>query len=253
MYISASGALNAMYRQDLAANNLANSGTIGFKPVHSEIRQRDPARLEDNLLIPSDRLIERLGAGVLAEPTQIRLTQGALLTTANALDLAIEGEGFLLVRASASQSGDRLRLSRDGRLSLDSNGRLVNQAGLAVLDDANRPITLDPALATVIHEDGSVSQGGGEVARLAFVTVRDPEGLEPEGESLFRASASNLRSASDAGGRIVQGAIEQSSVDEIDALMDMQSASRAAQSNIEMISRYDRLMEAAISRFARVA
>lgn len=252
MYISASGALNAMFRQDIATNNLANSTTIGFKPVMAGVLQRDPARVEDRLDLPSDRLIERLGGGVLAHATRVRLGQGTIEMTANDLDLAIEGEGFFMVQSLTSQDGDRLRLTRDGRFTLDSEGRLVNQAGLPVLDDRQLPIELDPTRSVTVLETGVVTQSGEPVARLQFVVPDDPAELQPEGESLFRLSADAQRRTRDAGGRVVQGAVEHSGVDELRALMDMQDASRAAQTNLDMVSRYDRLLEQAITRFARV-
>lgn len=253
MYISASGALNAMFRQDVATNNLANATTIGFKPVMSAVRQRDPARLEDGLDLPTDRLIEQLGGGVLAQAARVRLDQGPLESTGNELDLAIEGEGFFMVRPLTSQDGDRLRLTRDGRFTLNAEGRLVNQAGLLVLDDRQLPIEIDPRGTVTVLESGVLMQGGEPVARLAFVQPDDPAALEPEGESMLRLPADEMRRLGDAPGRVVQGAIEGSGVDALRTLIDMQDASRAAQSNLDMVSRYDRLLEQAINRFARIA
>ncbi len=45
LQISASGAMTAMYRQDVLTNNLANASTVGFKPDVPSTYQRDPVRL----------------------------------------------------------------------------------------------------------------------------------------------------------------------------------------------------------------
>ena len=46
LYLSATGALSSMHRQDVLAHNLANVNTIGFKPDQVDARQRRPERLE---------------------------------------------------------------------------------------------------------------------------------------------------------------------------------------------------------------
>ena len=46
LYLAASGALDAVRRQEVLTNNLVNSETIGFKPDMVFGRQRLPARLE---------------------------------------------------------------------------------------------------------------------------------------------------------------------------------------------------------------
>ena len=66
MQISASGALSGLYRMDVFSNNLANINTTGFMPDVPVIRQRDAAAREDGLgAMPSNELVERLGAGVM--------------------------------------------------------------------------------------------------------------------------------------------------------------------------------------------
>lgn len=99
LQISASGVLTSMYRQDVLANNLANMSTVGYKPDVPTTMLRDPARIEDDLgFMPSNDLIERLGAGVLSAPNRVSFAQGALETTNRPMDLAIEGDGFFVVR-----------------------------------------------------------------------------------------------------------------------------------------------------------
>jgi len=255
LYISAAGAQTSIYRQDLFAGNLANIDTVAFKPDVATVRQRSPARAEDNLpFLPSNRLLEKLGAGPLLADNRVNYGQGPIQTTGNELDLAIEGDGFFSVLASRSGAADEVRYTRDGRLTLDSRGRLVLAAsGKPVLDTNQRTISINPEHGPVqIDSDGLIRQDDLPLTRIALVDFPDRSALRKEGESLFAASPAALSSRKTATGRIRQHAIESSGVEEISTLMQLTSAARAVQANIGMMTYSDRMMEQAISRFARV-
>jgi flagellar basal-body rod protein FlgF len=255
LYISASGALNASFRQDVLTGNLANVNTVGFKPGTSITRQREPARAEDGLWhMPSDELLERLGAGVMGMPTTVDFTQGAITPTGNDLDLAIRGEGFFALMADQDDSGDRWRLTRDGRFTLDARHRLVSvSSGEPVIGADGRPITLRPDAKVSVAGDGVLEQDGAPVGQLAFFEVSSPERLRQAGGGAFIASDSQISNRQPASGVIQQAAVEESAVNEIKTLMGIQAASREAQSNLNMIQYHDRLLDQTINRFARVA
>ncbi len=256
MYISASGALTAMYRQDVITNNLANANTPGFKASLAIARQRDPVRIEDGLgHLPSNAMLERLGAGVMMSPTRLSLSQGPIKQTGNDLDIAIRGEGFLVLRHESGKEGETLRLTRDGRLARGPDGLLVRATdGKVVLDENQRVIRLPDRGAIHIDARGEIRIDGVRVARLALVRVDDPSGLRPAGEGMYapdqRAMTGGLERAS---GTIVQGAIEGSGVNPISAMMEMTAASRAFEANIGMIAQQDRLIERAINGLGRIA
>ena len=254
MQLSVSGALSNMYRQDVLTNNLSNLNTPGFKPDTPVLRQRDPVREEDGVgFLPSNALLERLGAGTVPAFNRISFEQGALESTGNPLDAAIEGDGFFVVRTGGDGLGDTLRLTRDGRFTLDGEGRLVMATGgAAVLDDGNGEITLDPKLPVTIDRDGSIRQGGGVVARLRVAEPADRSQLTKEGESLFAGPASVIDSLDDAPGIVRQNHIERAAVDEIRAMMQIASAGGAARRNLGMIDYHDRMLDRAINTFGRV-
>src|SRR5512133_1500142 len=115
LYLSATGVLTNSYRQDVIANNLANSETVGFKKDLALFQQRLTEAQERRW--PSSRsnpALEMLGGGAFASPTSIDLTEGDLEPTDNPQDLAILGQGFFAV----SEQG-QTRLTRDGRLMVD--------------------------------------------------------------------------------------------------------------------------------------
>ncbi len=256
MYISASGALTSMYRQDVITNNLANASTPGFKPSLAIARQRDPVRAEDGLgHLPSNAMLERLGAGVMMSPTRLSLVQGPIEQTGNDLDIAIRGEGFFVLRHESGQDGDTLRLTRDGRLARGADGLLVRATdGKAVLDEHQREIRLPERGSIQIDARGQIRVDGVPIARLALVRVEDPRGLQPAGEGMYAPDARTMTGGLErASGTIVQGAIEGSGVNPISAMMEMTAASRAFATNIGMIAQQDRLIERAINGLGRIA
>ncbi len=255
--ISASGVVTNMYRQDVMANNLANVGTVGFKPDSAFVMQRDAVRIEDGLMsLPSNALLERLGAGTLLGRNRVSQKQGELETTGNPLDAAIRGSGFFVMQAEGSGGEQRVRLTRDGRFTLNENGRLVGSAtGLAVLDESGRTINVDRrAGALAINRDGTITQGGRAVAKMQVSTVPDAWSLKKLGDNLFEPTAgqaNRMEASGDA--EVVGGALEQSGVDPVQAIMGVTNAGSAVSSNARMMQLQDELMGRAINTLGRVS
>ncbi|HYE03373.1 MAG TPA: flagellar hook-basal body complex protein [Phycisphaerales bacterium] len=248
--IAASGLLTSMYRQDVAANNLANLETVGFKPDFASTMSRAGVAEEDGLLsLPRNRLLDRLGAGVLLAPNRVKLAQGSLEETGNQLNVALEGDGFLVARAGEGPDG--LRLTRDGRLAVDTSGRLVlATSGLPVLDTAGKPVQVGHA-GFKVESDGAITRDGLALARLRLARVSHPRHLSKLGQGLYAAPDGALAPASPAT-RVVQGAVERSGVDPIAAMMDVTSAASSVTSHSRLVQLYDELMGRTISTLGRV-
>jgi flagellar basal-body rod protein FlgG len=256
LYVSASGVLTSMYRQDVLANNLANVNTAGYKPDAVATRQREAARVEDGLAgMPSNRLLERLGAGALLAPNRTSFAQGAMETTGNPLDAAIQGPGFFKVSAGAGSGKDRIRLTRDGRFTTDSQGRLMTIAGgLPVLDDKDTPIVVSPNAGSArIKADGGIEQNGVTVARIGLVEAPNLGALQKVGGNMFRPTATQAAGLRPATGTIQPESIERSGVDPIQAMLGITNASMAVSNNARMIQLHDDLMNRAINTLGRVA
>lgn len=110
-----SGLLSAQQGLNVVSNNLANAGTVGFKSGSAQFSDIYPAGGEG------------IGQGAAAEFTQQNYSQGDLRTTNNPLDLAIQGNGFFIVKNNGATS-----YSRDGAFQLSSTGELQNSNGSAV-------------------------------------------------------------------------------------------------------------------------
>lgn len=255
LQISASGVLTSMHRQDVLANNLANITTTGFKEDLVTFRARAVVRDEDGVRhLPSNRMLEQLGAGVLVEPTRTSFEQGTIETTDNALDVAIRGEGFLVVQHAEGARDGMLRLTRDGRMTLDERGRLVRSTdGMLVLDSRDRPIRVDRDRPVEITTEGEVVQDGGVVARLGLVTVQDETALIKQGGNVWGVTEGNRGLVRAGRVRLQPRAIEASAVDPIRAMMGITSAGHAVAGNARMIEMQDRMTGLAINTLGRVS
>lgn len=255
LQISAHGAMTALYRSDVIANNMANFATDGFKPDVPVTRQRAVVREEDGLShLPSNLLIEQLGAGPHMAPNYINFKQGPIETTDRPFDLAITGHGFFQV---AVGDDNRVRLTRDGRFDIDEQGRLVQAAtGHRLLDDRLSPIYISRqghAGPVDINGDGLVRQSDRIIARISLVDLPDRRRLGREGAGLFVVPPDRHDQLTTAPGRVLQHAIEKSSVNEISTLKDLTDAFGAVSANTRMMSYADDMLDRAINRLGRVA
>ncbi|BAM04822.1 flagellar hook-basal body protein [Phycisphaera mikurensis] len=254
LYLSAAGALTASHRQDVAANNLANVNTVGFKPQLAAAQARPPEAVED--LAPmrtSNQLLERLGGGTVVAASRVSLQAGPVVTTGNPLDAMLpQANAFFTVENT--QTPGEPALTRDGRFLVSEAGELVNQAGARVLDDRGLPIRLPEGVPAQLEADGRVTAGGGLAGRLGVVEVAaaDAAALRPIGGNRF-ALLGGAGTAAVAGPVLEVGATEGSASEPIRQLTSMLSAGKSASSNYRMIQNHDLLMDRAINTLARVA
>ena len=250
--IAAAGVITAMYRQDVAANNLANVETAGFKGDCSFTMPRNAAHQEPgNANLPSNALLDRLGGGVLLAPNRVDFTQGQITPTDNPLDVAIQGSGFLTVESSTP---GQIRLTRDGRMTIDSTGKLVTSTtGQAVLDSSGQTISLNRQAPIAVDGDGNIRQNGQSVAKLAFTDVPDRRILKKQGGGFYTVTAAAAKSNLAATGQLVQNAVERSSVDPIMAMTAMQNASSDLNASLRVMQVQTDMMKLAVNTFGRVS
>lgn len=247
LYVSASGVLSSSHRQDVLANNLANAETAGFKRDLSLFRHRLTEAQERRLPTSySDPLWEKIGGGMLLSPTHTDHTQGAMEDTGNALDLAIEGEGFFTVR-----DGNETLLTRDGRLMVDRTGRLVTTTGKPVLGRNGSTIALDPTMPAQVTKEGAVVQAGEMMGQINVVAVADKGQLTKRGQSLFsHPSVSTLKSADSP---IRSGVVEGSNVNPTTELVQLMETQRQLEANANMIRYQDQALAKLVNEVGKIA
>jgi flagellar basal-body rod protein FlgF/flagellar basal-body rod protein FlgG len=153
---------------------------------------------------------------------QLSQAQGALQTTGNPLDLAIEGQGFFQV-----QTSNGLRYTRDGSFHRSSNGQLVTSAGEPVLSSAGKPIVMPPGEISV-GADGVLSAVGGAVATVGVFTFPKGAELTAEGADRYIApSGATPSAAKDA--TVHQSALEAANQDVVQGSLDLIVMQRQAE------------------------
>lgn len=224
LYIAAGGMVAEQLRQDQLANDLANASTPGYKPERAAQESFGDVLLANR---QTGQPIGSIGLGVDVSRVGVDLTQGPLRETDEPLDVALQGEGFLVV-----QTPDGNRYTRDGQLSQDAQGRLVTASGLPVLGDGGQPIAIPAGAKPEIAADGTVTAGGRTVGKLALVTLQNPV---KQGDGLFAGTAGQAP----AGTTFRQGYLEGSAVDPAKAMVDMMVSMRSYESSQRVIHALD--------------
>jgi flagellar basal-body rod protein FlgF len=247
LYLSASGVLANSFRQDVIANNIANSETVGFKKDLTMLQQRPTAAQETGHWSQTDALLEPMGGGLLAARPAVNTAPGDLEPTSNPLDVALQGDGYLAV-----SSQGQTYLTRNGQMILDRSGRLVlsNNPAQAVLDSRQNPIALDSTSPVIFASDGTITQKGKVVAKLGLFNVADGSQLHKVGGTLL--GISDGAKLSEAQPAVHSGFIERSNVDpstELTALMETQ---RELEANANMIHIQDETLDKLVNDVGRV-
>jgi flagellar hook protein FlgE len=154
-FFAATSGINATSRAlSEIGNNIANAQTVGYKSRTVSFGDLFGATIGGGGT--SSALVEGRGVRVLGiDPS---FTQGSLQTTSNALDLAIDGDGFFQVNDVAGNTF----FSRAGQFNIDSTGNIVNPAGLRLQGfqvDPNGNIlgTLGDMVLTTTQQIGTAS------------------------------------------------------------------------------------------------
>jgi flagellar basal-body rod protein FlgG len=236
-------------RMKTISNNLANVNTTGFKRdrasfvtlMYQDERGAGAASGADTQYATG----LGTGTGVRVAGTERIHAQGTLIQTDNALDLAIEGQGFFaVVLPDGTQA-----FSRDGGFKLSANGELVTNAGLRLA----QPIAIpDGAERITIAPDGTVTAAIAgqaapvEVGQIPLTRFLNAAGLLPIGDNLYRETAGSgppqQGVAGQAGlGNLRQGALEGSNVSTVQELVDMIETQRAYEINAKVINAADEM------------
>jgi flagellar hook protein FlgE len=103
----------------VVGDNIANTNTTGFKGSRAAFGDILSSSMGGSSSF-------QIGRGSALQAVQQQFVQGTLETTSNPLDLAIEGDGFFIVK---DQNGAQY-YTRAGQFKLDKNGDIVNPEGM---------------------------------------------------------------------------------------------------------------------------
>ncbi len=232
LYAAAAGMSAQQSELDAIGVDLANVSTPGYRAERVAFSEL----LHNSFDVSGTQM--SAGAGASSREIGRSEAQGAIEQTGQPLDLAIEGEGYFQVKGAEGQT----QLTRDGGFGVDASGTLVDASGRQLVP----PITIPAGAAAsrlVVSSDGTVTLGGRTLGRVELATVPAPGGLLADGEGGFTPTAASGTPQTGSGGRLVQGALEQSNVDmgrEMAAMVstqrDYQMSSTAIQTESQMMS-----------------
>jgi len=250
LYLSGQGAETQALRQAVLANNLANAATTAFKPEVPVFRAHFPFDVAEQMpaLVPDT--LELQTGGVELAATLTDHSQGPLQVTHRKLDVAVVGPGFLQVR-----QGQETFLTRNGRLTLDAEHRLVTaDLGDPVMGADGQPLVIPAEAAGVdIAPDGgvfAVDSSGGRVGigQLALVEPGERVPLVKQGDSYYVAQGP-LRPAVQA--QIRQGVLEESVVQPVAAMVELIQTARTFEMNMSLLRFQDEMAAQLLQGIAR--
>lgn len=221
LYAAYTGLLARTQALDVAANNLANTGTNGFRAG----RQSFGSMIADAVGADASQVGHAANQFGMLGANRVSDSQGLMTSTGNPLDLALEGSGYFTV-----QTSNGMRYTRDGSFRVSDAGVLTTSAGDPVLNTAGAPMML-PSGDVKVGDDGTISvsnaSGSNVVGQLGIASLGPGGAVAAEGASLYRAADGVTPTASTA--TVRQGALEGSNEDAVHGTMQLMLMQRQAE------------------------
>jgi len=225
LYTSATGMVGYQQWLDVAANNLANISTTGFKA--------DQMNFAESLLrtVRADGgrgpVLGTVSTGPRPTDMSTDFTKGSEQATGNHLDIMLESPRAMLKISTP----EGIRFFRGGSLDVDQNRQLITKDGYPVLDRNDNPVTMPPN-SYQITEDGRVMVDGVPTIELAMVTGT----FGKAGKNQFVALGP-VTDATDR--RVLTGVLEGSNVSAIDAMVQMVRVQRLFEMAQRSVQQHD--------------
>lgn len=254
--IAATGMNAQQLNVEVIANNIANINTTAFKRARAEFtdllyQSERPAGVPNRgnqEPIPEGA---QVGLGVRTAAIRNLHLQGALTSTGNKFDLAINGRGWFQIEGSNGETF----YTRAGAFNKNANGQVVTLDGNLL-----QPAITIPQDATelVVNETGEVfARVGGQVdpqslGQITLANFANDAGLLPLGGNLYQeTTASGAPVVGVPGdpsfGTVEQGYLELSNVDPVREITELITAQRSYEMNSKVIQAVDE-MYSTISR-----
>ena len=198
---AASGMKSRMESLSLMANNLANSGTSGYKS-DSEFY---------GLYVGADASGSAEDGSASTSPEIERqwtdFSQGPLQPTGNPFDVALSGRGFLAVNGPSG-----VLYTRNGSLHVSKSGELVTGDGYPVRATGGGSLAVTSGKPVEIDKDGTVRQDGATLGQLAVVDFKSTDSLKKQSGACFLNDDAKNPPVAAANVQVEQGQTEGSNV-----------------------------------------
>jgi flagellar basal-body rod protein FlgG len=248
--IAATGMSAQQLNVEVIANNIANINTTAFKRSRAEFtdllyQSERPSGMPNRgnqEPIPEGA---RVGLGVRTAAIRNLHIQGALTSTGNKLDLAINGRGWFQIEGP---NGETL-YTRAGSFNKTANGQIVTIDG----NFLQPQITVPPETTDIIvNETGEVfAQVAGQatlqsLGQITLANFANDAGLEPLGSNLYKqTTASGTPVTGVPGdtsfGSVHQGYLELSNVDPVKEITELITAQRSYEMSSKVVQAVDEM------------
>ncbi|WP_067515265.1 flagellar basal body rod protein FlgF [Endozoicomonas ascidiicola] len=224
LYISSAGATLSMRAQQVHANNLTNSNTLGFR--------RDFVS-SLSVALQGDGFQSRIMSSARGLGSSFDV--GAQEHTGRKLDAVVSGDGWFTVETIDGNEA----YTRAGQFQVSADGQLLTAKGLPVMGDAG-PVQLPEFESIEIAGDGTITiipaDGTGETVEVGQLKLVNPEvtELQKAWNGLF-VSANGEALDADPNVRLRTGFLETSNVSAMDEMISFISLSRQFESQMKMM------------------
>ncbi len=250
LYTAYTGMEAQQEKMNIVSNNLANANTTGFKQdnvVFSSFKDVLAYKIND----PDTKNTARIGSmslGTKLDNTYTNFEQGGLTMTEGDFDIALEGQGMLVV-GTPNADGDMVEhYTRDGSLTLNQNRELVTNDGEYVLG-ADGPIVI-PDGNVSINQKGAIRVDNQTVDQLQLTAFEDMRTLRKIGDNLYTATDATQRTPYT--GAVRQGYVESSNVNSVKEMIEMINVMRTYEANQKVLTTYDSTLENVVNNVGRV-
>ena len=162
LYVALSGQVALERRLQTIASNVANMNTVGYRA--------DGVSFEAQMAKAGDSVVAFAGGGT----DFISRQSGGISKTGNPLDVAVQGDAWLAVKAPAG-----VVYTRDGRMTISDSGELTTLNGYSVLDAGGAPILLEAnGGVPEISRDGMITQNNAQIGALGLYTIDEDAKLK---------------------------------------------------------------------------
>ncbi|GAA0178058.1 flagellar basal-body rod protein FlgG [Clostridium sediminicola] len=229
-------------KQDIVANNISNTGTVGFK------EQIITAKSKEKMNIINRSTGEEVGftnPGVESNKLYEISDQGTIVDTSIQTDFAIFGEGYFTVEMTDGSYG----YTRDGSFNFDVNGRLVTAKGYPVIAKdiaTGRKTYIEADEGNIkVNSDGSIGNTRTGGTKFSVVKFENPQLLTRIGENLY--ASGNNQPQENITYTVKQFSLENSNVDMASQMIKMLEVSRGYSANQRAIKANDETLQKAVN------
>jgi flagellar basal-body rod protein FlgF len=243
----------ALHRElEVVANNVANINTTGYKADSAVFEEFLSPRASHGHFQGGDRRLSY----VHDRATWHDFKQGPVQLTGNPLDVALDGDAFLVVQTPRGE-----RYTRNGAFQLNAAGQLVTNEGYQVLGDGGAITFQNNDGKISIGEDGTIRVREGADTksdalrgRLRLVRFDQINSLKKDGSSLFAApngvQPQTIQPPQRV--RVMQGAVEQSNVRGVIEMARMIEITRSYTAIAGLLQQHGDMRRNAIDRLSEV-